>query len=229
MMISLFNVVPAPLQDSLNPNAIWGQKINLHPGKSYQILAPSGRGKSTLVSLLSGLRGDYSGDLFINDKNTKTFSAQDWANWRACGAGFVFQDLRLFSHLTAIENISIAQEIAKTAIATRGKTNFTNSAEPFFQDSIIQQWAATLDIEKKLNQKCSELSFGQQQRVAIIRALSQPFQWLILDEPFSHLDDQNAEIAWKLMQEIALQNKAGIILTSLNAYPYINCHEHLTV
>jgi ABC-type phosphate/phosphonate transport system ATPase subunit len=72
-----------------------------------------------------------------------------------------------------------------------------------------------LEIDNKWEQKCGLLSMGQQQRVAIIRALCQPFEWLILDEPFSHLDIENTQRSLKLIDERCNHLKAGFVLTSL--------------
>jgi putative ABC transport system ATP-binding protein len=72
-----------------------------------------------------------------------------------------------------------------------------------------------LGMSAQLNQKTKTLSYGQKQRLAIIRALCQPFEFLLLDEPFSHLDNTNINIAWQLIQTEAKKQNAGIILTSL--------------
>jgi putative ABC transport system ATP-binding protein len=162
---------------------------------------------------LAGLRGDYSGQIHINNRNIQQFTTQDWANWRATGASFVFQDLRLFPNLTALQNIQLAQNIS----------------QPIATIHAIEQWADQLQIKHKLMQPCGELSFGQQQRIAILRALAKPFQWLMLDEPFSHLDPNNTQLAWQLILEIAQQRKAGVIITSLNPYANILCDHTLSV
>jgi len=114
-MITCSFVIPTPLQEILPPEAIWNHDIKFVTGQTYQIIAPSGRGKSTLIGLLAGLRGDYSGQIHINNRNTQQFTTQDWANWRATGASFVFQDLRLFPNLTALQNIQLAQNILHRA------------------------------------------------------------------------------------------------------------------
>jgi putative ABC transport system ATP-binding protein len=162
---------------------------------------------------LAGLRGDYSGQIHINNRNIQQFTTQDWANWRTTGASFVFQDLRLFPNLTALQNIQLAQNIS----------------QPIATIHAIEQWADQLQIKHKLMQPCGELSFGQQQRIAILRALAKPFQWLMLDEPFSHLDPNNTQLAWQLILEIAQQRKAGVIITSLNPYANILCDHTLSV
>lgn len=212
-MITCSFVIPTPLQEILPPEAIWNHDIKFVTGQTYQIIAPSGRGKSTLIGLLAGLRGDYSGQIHINNRNIQQFTTQDWANWRATGASFVFQDLRLFPNITALQNIQLAQNIS----------------QPIATIHAIEQWADQLQIKHKLMQPCGELSFGQQQRIAILRALAKPFQWLMLDEPFSHLDPNNAQLAWQLILEIAQQRKAGVIITSLNPYANILCDHTLSV
>lgn len=212
-MITCSFVIPTPLQEILPPEALWNHDIKFVTGQTYQIIAPSGRGKSTLIGLLAGLRGDYSGQIHINNRNTQQFTTQDWANWRATGASFVFQDLRLFPNLTALQNIQLAQNIS----------------QPIATIHAIEQWADQLQIKHKLMQPCGELSFGQQQRIAILRALAKPFQWLMLDEPFSHLDPNNTQLAWQLILDIAQQRKAGVIITSLNPYANILCDHTLSV
>ena len=212
-MITCSFVIPTPLQEILPPEAIWNHDIKFVTGQTYQIIAPSGRGKSTLIGLLAGLRGDYSGQIHINNRNTQQFTTQDWANWRATGASFVFQDLRLFPNLTALQNIQLAQNIS----------------QPIATINAIEQWADQLQIKHKLMQPCGELSFGQQQRIAILRALAKPFQWLMLDEPFSHLDPNNTQLAWQLILDNAQQRKAGVIITSLNPYANILCDHTLSV
>ena len=72
-----------------------------------------------------------------------------------------------------------------------------------------------MGIDHLLQQSCATLSYGQRQRVAIIRALCQPFDFLLLDEPFSHLDEANTEAAFQLIEQVCAEQKAGFILVSL--------------
>ncbi|MBU3744498.1 MAG: ATP-binding cassette domain-containing protein, partial [Sediminibacterium sp.] len=79
----------------------------------------------------------------------------------------------------------------------------------------IEVMAETLGIANLLDTKAGICSYGEQQRAAIIRTLSQPFQWLLLDEPFSHLDIQNQQKAIELIQTVIESKKAGLILLDL--------------
>ncbi|MFM7709860.1 MAG: ATP-binding cassette domain-containing protein [Ferruginibacter sp.] len=180
--------------------------MTLAPNAIYQVLASSGSGKTTLVSILAGLRGDYNGTLFINQKPANGFRPDDWSRWRSKDMSIVFQDLRLFPELTGIDNIELS---AKLAGAVTDRAQITSMAEQ-------------LGVAHKLDTTMRFLSFGQMQRMAIIRALNRPYNWLILDEPFSHLDQKNAETAWALIIQNAREKKAGVLITSLDPYTFIH-------
>lgn len=207
MKIRLFNVKPKSFEYRNSQETIWGHDIILEPGKIYQILASSGSGKSTFVSILAGLRGDYDGDVIIGDKKMSEFKTNDWSNWRSSDISFVFQELRLFPELTVMDNVDILKEI--------------NNDFSLFENKTIQQYLEIFGIGQKTDVKSKFLSYGQQQRVAIVRAISRNYQWLILDEPFSHLDDKNAQLAWQIITEDAKFKNAGIIITSLDPYSFI--------
>ena len=86
----------------------------------------------------------------------------------------------------------------------------------------IAEWFEALGIADKLNEKIGHMSFGQQQRVAMIRALVQPFDFIIVDEPISHLDDTNAEIMGHIMMNEAKAQGAGVIVTSIGKHMNLN-------
>src|SRR5690606_36036205 len=123
-----------------------------------------------------GLRKDYTGEITYDNQNISSFSPSEWANIRQTKIAVVFQDLQLFPKFTVKENLLI-------------KNRLTN----VFSEMEIIQMLEELEIDDKWSQQCGILSMGQQQRVAIIRALIQPYIWLIMDEPFSHLDKENTD------------------------------------
>lgn len=206
MDIHLKHIVPAAFEYQKIPTTLWGLEQTLSKNQTYQVIAASGTGKSTLVAILAGTRGDYTGQLILMNSTADTFNTKAWSTWRSVYASFVFQDLRLFPHLTAVGNIRLQEEITKN--------KSSNEKE-------LQARLESLGIADKKDVHAKYLSFGQQQRVAILRALHRNYQWLILDEPFSHLDQNNAITAWKLIQEDAQAKQAGIIITSLDPYPFI--------
>jgi len=201
MDIRFSNIVPTPLSEKDLVGDIWGKEISLKHGNNYHILAPSGKGKSTFAHILYGLRKDYSGNLYWGDRMYSSFELEEIQKARTSTFGIVFQDLRLFLSQTPSENIAIHQ---------------SDLSEGIISQEEIQTYASRLGIQDLLEKKCEVLSYGQRQRVAILRALSRSFQWLILDEPFSHLDEDNQYKAGNLILDVVEKNSASMIITGLN-------------
>ncbi len=91
-----------------------------------------------------------------------------------------------------------------------------------FVDNKLEPLIKDFKIEKVIDHEVNTLSIGEQQRVAIIRALAKPYQWLIMDEPFSHLDKENGQIAFDHILKDAMGKKAGILMTSLGNETFIH-------
>ena len=125
----------------------------------------------------------------------------EWTEIRKKSISMLFQELRLFAELTAWENVQIK-----------------NSLTGFKSKNEIKEWFEKLDIADKIQSPVGRMSFGQQQRVALIRALCQPFDFIFLDAPTSHLDDTNADIMASLLQEEATRQEAGVIVTSIGKH-----------
>jgi ABC-type lipoprotein export system ATPase subunit len=211
MSIFLQNIIPQYLeQEKIAKSAIWQHEIIFNKGEKIQIIAPSGSGKTTFVHFCYGLRKDFKGTLSINNKNTNTFSSKDWASYRATECSIIFQDLKLFAEHTVIQNIEIKQAL-----------------NPYHNISKIKEMAERLGIANKLTQLAGTCSYGEQQRIAIIRALQQPFSFIIMDEPFSHLDDANSKNAMQLIEEEAEARGATIILADLEKVNFFNADKTL--
>lgn len=199
MKITLKQVMPHPLSSIKHgTDSIWGNDVVLEPGKKIMLNAASGKGKSTFTSTVLGLRHDYAGVIAYDGKDVKAFTPDEWTELRKKKLAVVFQDLQLFPSLTVKENLLI-------------KNTLTNC---FSEAELISQ-LDQLGIADKWEQKCGILSMGQQQRVAIIRALAQPYEWLIMDEPFSHLDEVNTQLCMKMIHQRTNDLGAGFVLTSL--------------
>lgn len=195
-------LVPAHLVNQLaaRPSQVWNTELTLPAGAFVFVQAPSGRGKTTLINMLYGLRTDYAGTISFDHHNMQQLSDDQLSQLRARSLSIVFQDLRLFPSLTAQENIESKRLLANAV-----------SAEE------VRSWMDQLGIADKAHAKADTLSFGEQQRVAIIRALAQPFSWLLMDEPFSHLDVANRQRAIDLIDSEVRRRNAGIMLTDLDA------------
>lgn len=210
-MITFENVLPHPLKENYKAASdIWQTTISFEPGKCYRVSAPSGKGKSTFLHLMYGLRKDFDGQVRLSQKETTTLSLEDWAGLRQKELSMVFQNLRLFPQLTGLENILVKNDL----------TNQRTEKE-------ILAFAERLGVKEILGQTCGTMSFGQRQRIAIIRALCQPFSFLLLDEPFSHLDEENIKKACALISEICEQQQAGFILVSLGEAYFLEYDKEL--
>jgi len=209
MNIRFENIVPKPLEGVISPKTeIWQKDVSFLPQQHCQVYSPSGKGKSSFLHIIYGLRDDFTGNLWLNDKNARSFQPDDWAKLRQDTFSIVFQDLRLFLHLTAWENL-----LAKAALYPQNK------------EKELHEQAEFLGVSHVLHKPTHTLSYGERQRVAIIRALIQPFRWLLLDEPFSHLDQENIAKASKLINQKVSENQATILMTSLG-YEYELKFEH---
>ena len=211
--IRLNNLVPhvfAQLGDL--GSAVWQRDVTFHKGHLYLVEAESGKGKSTFCSYLLGYRHDYSGELYFDDRLANRLRVADWVAIRQTHVSHLFQELRLFPELTAMENVEIKNKL----------TGFKSPKE-------IENWFERLGIADKRDSKIGLMSFGQQQRVALIRALAQPFDFILADEPISHLDDNNSKVMGELLMEEARKQGAGVIITSIGKHMALDYDKTLSL
>lgn len=203
----IFNsVIPDVFSHSNTLNSdVWNSDVVFNKGQLYLIEADSGKGKSTFCSYILGYRRDYSGNIRFNNKSVREMKISEWIDIRKLHISYLFQELRLFPELTAFENVEIKNKL----------TNFKNKQQ-------ILEWFDFLGIGDKVNSKICHMSFGQQQRVAMIRALVQPFDFILVDEPISHLDDNNSKIMGDIMMTEAKAQGAGVIVTSIGKHMNLN-------
>ena len=211
MQITIDKVIPVFFETTLNNGSqLWGKTVSFDRGQNIHIIAPSGSGKTSLIHFLYGLRNDYTGSISYDDNNIKHFDAEQFSVWRQKHISIVFQDLRLFTEQTVLQNLSIKR-----------------SLYPYHATDKITEMTRRLGIESKLAKAVKTCSYGEQQRIAIIRALQQPFDFLLLDEPFSHLDENNRKKAMELMEEESAARNATIILADLREIEYFKSEQTL--
>lgn len=185
----------APVSES----EVWlNEKVDFFRGNYYLIEAESGTGKSSLCAYLYGTRRDYDGEIFFDRSDIRNFTVSRWCELRRRSLAYLPQEMGLFPELTVMENIEIKNRL--TSYKTDGE---------------IRAMLERLEIAHKADEPAGRLSVGQQQRVAIIRALCQPFDFLLIDEPVSHLDSRNNESVAALIDEEARRCGGGIIATSV--------------
>ena len=197
--IALNNTLPRVFagHDGIHSD-VWLQDITLERGKRYLVSAESGTGKSSMCSYIYGYRQDYSGVIAFDGQDIRLMTVAQWCEVRQQHIAYLPQDMRLFGELTAMENVELKNRL----------TGFKSSDE-------IKRLFQQLGIEDKQDSLVSKLSIGQQQRVAIIRTLCQPCDFIMLDEPVSHLDEENNRIVAQIITEEARRQGAGVIATSV--------------
>ena len=164
MQIQLQKVVPTFIEEEkISRSQIWNSSVIFNEGEKIEIVAPSGSGKTSLIHFLYGLRKDYNGTIAYDANSIAAFNAEHFAIYRQQHISIVFQDLRLFAEQTVLQNLEIKRQL-----------------NPYHTETKIAAMAKRLGIENKLTKLCKTCSYGEQQRIAIIRALLQPFNFLLL-------------------------------------------------
>jgi len=191
-----------PLNISLtsidNPKTIWNTQTELIQNNHYQVIASSGSGKSTFLKILNGTSFNYKGEVKVGNILLDANQPDELLKIRRTLIHTVFQGLKLFDELSVWENLLLACDNKKDQNIAR---------------DLIQKFS----IHDKIDVAINKISYGQKQRVAIIRALLGSFEWILLDEPFSHLDDKLSELILQEIIEISKNQKAGLIITALNS------------
>ena len=197
--ITLDSLLPRVFaREELTFSQVWRNELTFHKGKKYLVESASGGGKSSLAAFLMGSRNDYEGSIRFNGEDIGKFGIARWQEIRRSHLAYLPQELALFPELSAIDNIMLKAEL--TGEIDRRK---------------VEGWMDTLGISSRRDYPAGRLSIGQQQRVALIRSLCQPFDFILLDEPVSHLDEENNRIAARIVEEEAERRQAGIITFSV--------------
>lgn len=204
--ILLSDLLPSVFaREEIPHSEVWHTSVELRRGEKYLIESASGGGKSSLAAFLTGARQDYDGVIKFNGENIRSISIDQWQQLRRGHIAYLPQELSLFPELSALDNIMLKARLTGDIDASR-----------------IDDWIIRLGIESRRDYPVGKLSIGQQQRVAIIRAICQPFDFILLDEPVSHLDDDNNRIAAQIVEEEAKRRDAAIITFSVGNPLLIN-------
>ena len=177
--------------------ALKGVSLSLNPGELTLLMGPSGSGKTTLLSILGCILTPTEGTLRIASHSTEGLSPEDLAKLRRRHIGFIFQSYNLFPTLTAEENVRIALDV-------RGERG---------SDATVRAQRALqhVGLRHKLKSFPSNLSGGEQQRVAVARALVGAPSVMLADEPTAALDSENGLAVMQLLSEIAKDTSRAVL------------------
>jgi lipoprotein-releasing system ATP-binding protein len=186
----------------VNLEVLKGISLEIQKGKITIIVGASGAGKSTLLHLLGGLDRPDSGEVYYDDNNIFNYSEDKLARFRNKNVGFVFQFHHLLPEFTALENVMIPQLIKGTEL-----NQAKNKSEALLN---------TVKLNERLDHKPAELSGGEQQRVAVARALANDPQIVFADEPTGNLDSVNSEEIHKLILDLRTNFGVTFVIVTHN-------------
>ena len=210
MTIQLHNIKPTYMSatEIAGSEVYLQENILFSKGNKYLIKASSGHGKSSILNFIYGNNFNYDGEILYNN----SFNKNDVFDLRKSNLSYVFQDFKLFDELSIFDNIILKNKLTNHKTATEIETLLTRVQLSHKKDALVKN-----------------LSLGQRQRVAIIRALCQAFDFILLDEPFSHLDKENIKILTKIINEEVGKQQAGLIITTLNNDYYFEYNKILNL
>ena len=179
--------------------ALFDINIDFHAGELVSIVGESGSGKSTLMNLIGGLDSDFSGKIIVDNQNLRELSDKQLDKYRKDRVGFVFQSFNLISHLSILDNVTLALTLS----------NVSEKEKLERATKLLK----SVGLERQLKKKPTQLSGGQKQRVAIARALINNPDIIIADEPTGALDSSTSMQILKILKEIADSGKLVIMVT----------------
>ncbi len=183
---------------SIEVTALDNVSFKLQDGYDLAILGPSGSGKTTLLQLAGGLDAMTSGDVIIQGNSIKKMTDKEISDFRNKTMGFIFQMINLQSFLTAKENVMVPMLILGT---DRKKA-----------ERKAQELLERMDLGARANHLPSQLSGGEQQRVAVARALANDPKVIFADEPTGKLDKENAAMIINILESISQEKGMSVIM-----------------
>jgi len=177
---------------------IKGIDLKIHSGEKVAVVGKSGSGKTSLIMLMGGLEKPSSGEIVFDQQSISSFSEDQLADIRKQKIGIVFQSFYLIPNYTALENVSLILEI-------NGEGNAKQQAE----ELLVQ-----FGLKDRLNHFPTQLSGGEQQRVAIARSMAVKPKMILADEPTGNLDSENSDMISNLLFQYADKNQSSLVLVT---------------
>ncbi len=173
--------------------------LSFEKGELISIIGESGSGKSTLMNLIGGLDSDFQGEILVNGENIRDYSEKSLVQYHKEKVGFVFQSFNLISHLSVLDNVTLAMTLSNVSKADREKR--------------AKEILDVVGLKDHVYKKPDAISGGQKQRVAIARALVNDPDIIIADEPTGALDSETSNQVLEMIKEIAENGKLVIMVT----------------
>lgn len=198
VLFSIRDLTKTYRNDTVEVHALRGVNLDIHKGEFVVLLGPSGSGKSTLLNILGGLDIPTNGHVLYQDNDLGSFDERKRTAYRRDTIGYVFQFYNLIPSLTAFENVALVTEIA---------------ASPFSPEEAL----TLVGLGERMDHFPSQLSGGEQQRVAVARAIAKKPATLLCDEPTGALDSATGIVVLEAIQNVSRKLNTATILITHNA------------
>ncbi len=204
IVLRLENVYKTYHLGEVETRALRDINLKIYKGSFLSIVGPSGSGKSTLLNIMGLLDFPEKGKVFVEDKDITTLSLNELAKIRGKKIGFVFQQFNLIQHLTALENVILPmlfQNVSEVEAKKRAK-----------------ELLKMVGLEEKALRRPYQLSGGEQQRIAIARALVNNPSIILADEPTGNLDSKTGKMVMEIFKHLHQDKQRTIIVVTHDSY-----------
>jgi len=214
-VIDLKNVQKIYAEDEIAVKAVDDVTLSFQEAEFAAIVGPSGSGKTTLLNLIGGLDMPTAGEIFIAGTNLRTLKPSELIDFRLNNIGFVFQAYNLIPVLTAKENVEFIMSLQKWSKQDR--------------DTRTYELLKAVGLYDRMNSRPSKMSGGQQQRIAVARALASRPKFVLADEPTANLDSKSATILLEIMEKLNHEEKITFIFSTHDARVVKMAHRVITL
>jgi len=204
-VVELHNIQKKYLMKNTDLNVLNIKNLIIKQSQQIALIGQSGSGKTTLLNVIAGLMPPTQGQVYINNKDIYTLNESKRDQYRAKHIGYVFQSFNLVPSLTAIENILLPMYFGQS---------YPKHKQIDFAKTLLEQ----VQLQDRWDHKPRQLSRGEQQRVAVARALANRGDIILADEPTGNLDLENGKTTLKLLKDLCKQHEVALLLVTHNPY-----------
>ena len=214
-IIEIKNVSKLYNETEVQVHAVNGVTLDFQEAEFAAIVGPSGSGKTTLLNLIGGLDNPTDGEIIIDNTNLSKLKSSALIDFRMRNIGFVFQAYNLIPVLTAKENVEFIMSLQKWSRLERDKRTF--------------ELLKAVGLSDRANSRPTKMSGGQQQRIAVARALASRPKFVLADEPTANLDSKSASTLLEIMEKLNHEEKITFIFSTHDARVVKMAHRVITL
>jgi putative ABC transport system ATP-binding protein len=214
-ILEVKNVSKIYNESEVQVNAVNGVTLYFQEAEFAAIVGPSGSGKTTLLNLIGGLDNPTSGEIKIDGTDLSKLKSSELIDFRMRNIGFVFQAYNLIPVLTAKENVEFIMNLQKWSKKDRDERTF--------------ELLKAVGLYDRANSRPAKMSGGQQQRIAVARALASRPKFVLADEPTANLDSKSAATLLEIMEKLNHEEKITFIFSTHDARVVKMAHRVITL